>query len=178
MFSWVDYHHYNAGKIKLENKANIYSNNNSKLPPVKIGEKKLNNKSLDLDYNCEIKKNSPVLIYSGSQKIIINDNNKKYMQNYSPNPLGSIIVLKNILHKNISSKFPFLNNITQKRNINHHNGIYKIYSSFLNKPQIKNNIIKYKGYNNNYYLKNIQRYDKIDRPTINIGKNYINNCQI
>ena len=100
------------------------------------------------------------------------------MQNYSPNPLGSIIVLKNIFHKNISSKFPFLNNITQKRNINHHNGIYKIYSSFSNKPQIKNNIIKYKGYNNNYYLKNIQRYDKIDRPTINIGKNYINNCQI
>ena len=34
------------------------------LPSAKIGEKKkLNNKSLDLDYNCEIKKNSPVLIY-------------------------------------------------------------------------------------------------------------------
>ena len=48
----------------------------------------------------------------------------------------------------------------------------------MNKPQIKNNIIKNKDYNYNYYLKNLQRYDKIDRPTIDIGKNYINNCQI
>ena len=33
------------------------------LPQAKIGKKKVNNKSLDLDYNCEIKKNSQVLIY-------------------------------------------------------------------------------------------------------------------
>jgi len=135
LFSWVEYHHYSAVKIKPENKANIYSNNNNKLTPVKIGEKIINNKSLDLNYNCEIKKNSPVLIYSDSQKIITNDDNR-------------------------------------------HNEIYKINSSFLDESQNKNNIIKYKSYNNNYYLKNIQRYDKIDRPTINIGKNYINNCQI
>ena len=71
------------------------------------------------------------------------------MQNYSPNPIGSIFQPKKILHKNISSTFPFLNNITQKRNINRHNEIYKINSSFLNKQQIKNNIIKNKSYNNN-----------------------------
>ena len=39
------------------------------------------------------------------------------MQNYSPKPIGSIIGTKKVLHKNISSKFTFLNNIIQKRNI-------------------------------------------------------------
>jgi hypothetical protein len=60
------------------------------------------------------------------------------MKNYSPKPIGSIIGPKKVLHKNISSKFPFLNNIIiQKRNINRHNVIYKVYSYFLNKPQNK-----------------------------------------
>ncbi len=90
MFSWVEYHHYNVVKIKPENISNIYSNNNNKLIPVKIGKKKINNKSLDLNYNCKIKKNSPVLIFSDSQKIITNDDNKKYRQYYSSNPIGSI----------------------------------------------------------------------------------------
>ena len=73
--SWI-YHHYSAVKIKPEIKANIYRNNNNKLTPVKIREKKINNKRFDLNYNCEIKKNVPVLIYSDSQKIITNDDNR------------------------------------------------------------------------------------------------------
>ena len=90
----MEYHHYSAVKIKPEIKANIYRNNNNKLTPVKIREKKINNKRFDLNYNCEIKKNVPVLIYSDSQKIITNDNNKKYRQNYLSNPIGSIFALK------------------------------------------------------------------------------------
>ena len=154
---------------------NIYNNNI--LPSVKI-EPKMNNKSLDLDNNNhEIKKNSPVLIHSGSQKIIINDNNKKYFQNNSLNGIGHNNGPRKILHKNASSEFPSLNIINQKnRNIDHLNELYKIYAPYLNKPQIKNNI-KYKGYNN-YYLKNIQKYYKIERPPINNAKNYINNYQI
>ena len=36
------------------------------------------------------------------------------------------------------------------------------------------NNIKYKPYNNNYYLKNIQRYYKIDKSNNNVGKNIYN----
>ena len=44
----------------------------------------------------------------------------------------------------------------------------------MKKPPVKNNI-KYKpNNNNNYYLKNIQRYYKIDKPNNNIGNNIYN----
>ena len=69
------------------------------------------------------------------------------------------------MHKNVSSELPSLNII------NHLNEIYKIYAPYLKKPQVNNNI-KYKP--NNYYLKNIQRYYKIDKPNNNIGKNIYN----
>ena len=77
------------------------------------------------------------------------------------------------MHNNISSELPSINISNQKNsNINYLNDIFKIYTPYLNKPQIKNNI-KYKTYNNNnYYLRNIQRYYKVDRSPINIGKNY------
>ena len=138
-------------------------NNNKVLP----GEPKINNKSLELDYNNnsnnspDIKKN---LVHSGSQKLIINDSNKKILNGISPSMHAG---QGKILNKNISSELPSLNIINQKnRNINHLNEIYKIYAPYLNKPQMKNNL-KYKAYNNNnYYLRNIQRYYKIEKPNI------------
>ena len=157
------------------------NSSNSLLPPVKNGEAKLsNNYSNNNILNKEIKINSHVLVHSGSQKLMINDNNKKYLQRYSPNGIDSNNRPKRVLQKNISSDFPSLNNDSQKnRNMIRLNEIYKIYAPYLKKPQIKNSNIKIKDYNNNYYyLKNIQRYQKNDRPPINIGKNYNNYYQI
>ena len=148
-------------------------NNNVSLPAVKKNEPKLLNKNKRLGYNrvnslnninlrnnIEIRK--PNLIHSGSQKIIINDSNRRYRNNNLNlnNP-------KKIIHKNISSELPSINVI------NHLNEIYKIYAPYLKKPQIKNNL-KYKPYNNNYYLKNIQRYYQIDKQNNNIGRNIYN----
>ena len=148
-------------------------NNNVSLPAVKKNEPKLLNKNIRLGYNrvnslnnmnlrnnIEIRK--PNLIHSGSQKIIINDSNRRYRNNNLNlnNP-------KKIMHKNMSSELPSINVI------NHLNEIYKIYAPYLKKPQIKNNL-KYKPYNNNYYLKNIQRYYQIDKQNNNIGRNIYN----
>ena len=166
----------NSNNINSNNFNNniINSNNNNKLlPAMIIAEPKINNKSLELNYNSnpnnssDIKKNPNILIHSGSQKLIINEPNKKILNGINQN------VPRKILHKNISSELPSLNIINQKnRNINHLNEIYKIYAPYLNKPQIKNNI-KYKAYNNNnYYLKNLQRYYKIEKPQINNVNNY------
>ena len=115
---------------------------------------------MNLRNNIEIRK--PNLIHSGSQKIIINDSNRRYRNNNLNlnNP-------KKIMHKNISSELPSINVI------NHLNEIYKIYAPYLKKPQIKNNL-KYKPYNNNYYLKNMQRYYQIDKQNNNIGRNIYN----
>ena len=147
--------------------------NNKSLPVLNIGEQKINNKSLELDYsknnnsnNSPDKKN---LVHSGSQKLIISDSSKKILSGISPAMRAGP---GKILNKNISSELPSLNIINQKnRNINHLNEIYKIYAPYLNKPQIKNNL-KYKPHNNNnYYLRNIQRYYKVERPNIINGIN-------
>ena len=169
----------NQNKKVLNN--NINNINNKILPAVNISEPKINNKSLELNINnntnlnnnLDIKKNPPNLVHSGSQKLLINDSNKKIFNGINQN------IPKKIFHKNISSELPSLNIINQKnRNINHLNEIYKIYAPYLNKPPIKNNI-KYKAYNNNnYYLRNIQRYYKIEKPSINNGKNYNPGYQI
>ena len=91
---------------------------NSLLPPVKSGEAKLsNNYNNNNNYNKEIKINPQVLVHSGSQKIMINDNNKKYLQRYSPNGIDSNNRPKRVLHKNISSDFPSLNNDSQKNSV-------------------------------------------------------------
>ena len=140
---------------------------------MKINEPKIINKNIELGYNhvnslnninsknkIEIKK--PNLLHSGSQRLIINDSNKK-----NKNILNLNNPNKKILHKNVSSELPSL------KIINHINDIYKIYAPYLQKPQMKNNI-KYKPYNNNYYLKNIQRYYKMDKQNNNIGKNIYN----
>ena len=172
----------NQNKKILNNNINIINNINNKiLPSVNVSEPKINNKSLELNINnnsnsnnnLDIKKNPPNLVHSGSQKLLINDSNKKILNGINQN------IPRKIFHKNISSELPSLNIINQKnRNINHLNEIYKIYAPYLNKPQIKNNI-KYKIYNNNnYYLRNIQRYYKIDKPPINNGKNYNPGYQI
>ena len=117
-------------------------------------------------------KNPPLLIHSGSQRLIIKDPNRRYKNN---NLNININGPKKILHKNASSELPSLNII------NHLNEIYKIYAPYLKKPQVKNNI-KYKPYNNNYYLKNIQRYYKIgnvnNKNNYNYNGNNININQI
>jgi len=160
---------------------NSYSNKKTILPSVKTTqEPKINNKSIEFDnggINSEgANKSPPNLVHSGSQKLIINDANKKILNGINQN--GP----RKILHKNISSDLPSLNIINQKnnRNINHIKEIYKIYAPYLNKPPIKNDNIKYKVYsNNNYnYLRNIQRYYKMDRPSINNIKNYNPSYQI
>ena len=166
------------GSMNLLN-SEIINNNINILPTVKINnEPKLPNKKKEFNYNqvnslnnikinpknrLEIKKQK--LVHSGSQRLILNDN-IKYKNNLilnlnNPN--------KKVLHKNVSSDLPSLNII------NHLNEIYKIYAPYLKKPQMKNNI-KYKPYknNNNYYLKNIQRYYKLDKPNNIIGKNIYN----
>ena len=155
------------------NKDIIINKNKNILPLMKINEPKIINKNIELGYNhvnslnninsknkIEIKK--PNLLHSGSQRLIINDSNKK-----NKNILNLNNPNKKILHKNVSSELPSLNII------NHINDIYKIYAPYLQKPQMKNNI-KYKPYNNNYYLKNIQRYYKMDKQNNNIGKNIYN----
>ena len=157
--------------------SDIIDNNINILPTVKNNEPKIANKKIELGYNhvnslnnvninkkniIELKK--PNLIHSGSQKLIINDPNRRRKNNNLNLNLNSP---KKVLHKNVSSELPSLNII------NHLNEIYKIYAPYLKKPQVKNNInIKYKP--NNYYLKNIQRYYKIDKPNNNIGKNIYN----
>ena len=157
--------------------SDIIDNNINILPTVKNNESKIANKKIELGYNhvnslnnvninmknkIELKK--PNLIHSGSQKLIINDPNRRRKNNNLNLNLNSP---KKVLHKNVSSELPSLNII------NHLNEIYKIYAPYLKKPQVKNNInIKYKP--NNYYLKNIQRYYKIDKPNNNIGKNIYN----
>ena len=168
-------------QINKPNNVNINvnqnNNNNSNiLPSVKISDPKINldyNNNSKLNNNSEIKKVTPVLVHSGSQKLIINDSNKKILNDINSNRN------RKIMYKNISSDLPSLNIINQKnRNINHLNEIYKIYAPYLNKPQLNHNI-KYKAYNNNnYYLKNIQRYYKIEKPQINNGKNYNGDYQI
>ena len=159
--------------ILNNNKDIIINKNKNILPLMKINEPKIINKNIELGYNhvnslnninsknkIEIKK--PNLLHSGSQRLIINDSNKK-----NKNILNLNNPNKKILHKNVSSELPSLNII------NHINDIYKIYAPYLKKPQMKNNI-KYKPYNNNYYLKNIQRYYKMDKQNNNIGKNIYN----
>ena len=171
-------------KINNENINNIQINNNKiLLPIVRIGEQKLNsnNNSVEIinnnnnSNNSNIKKipenkKAPSLVYSGSQKLINNNpNNKKILNANGINLNGA----RKIIHKNMSSEFPSLNIINQKnRNINHLNEIYKIYSPYFDKPQMNNNKLKVYNNNNNYYLKNIQRYYKIDKQPLNIGKNY------
>ena len=186
----------NKKQINL-NSSNINSNNSNVLeilPTVKNNEpqKIMNkNKNLELNYNnlnninnininkinlssknkLELK-NPPLLIHSGSQRLIIKDPNRRYKNN---NLNININGPKKILHKNASSELPSLNII------NHLNEIYKIYAPYLKKPQVKNNI-KYKPYNNNYYLKNIQRYYKIgnvnNKNNYNYNGNNININQI
>ena len=153
-------------------------NNNKVLPALNIGELKINNKSLELDYsnknnNSNISPDKKNLVHSGSQKLIISDSNKKILNGKSP---GVRAGPGKILNRNISSELPSLNILNQKnRNINHLNEIYKIYAPYLNKPQIKNNL-KYKAYNNNnYYLRNIQRYYKVEKPNIINGNGKKNN---
>ena len=158
------------------NQNNNNNSNSNILPSVKISDQKINldyNNNSKLNNNSEIKKVTPVLVHSGSQKLIINDSNKKILNDINSNRN------RKIMYKNISSDLPSLNIINQKnRNINHLNEIYKIYAPYLNKPQLNHNI-KYKAYNNNnYYLKNIQRYYKIEKPQINNGKNYNGDYQI
>ena len=157
--------------------SDIINNGVSILPTVKNNnEPKITNKKIELNYNhvkslnninlnsknrIELKK--PNLVHSGSQRLIINDN-RRHKNNLNLN-LNSP---KKIIHKNVSSELPSLNII------NHLNEIYKIYAPYLKKPPVKNNI-KYKpNNNNNYYLKNIQRYYKIDKPNNNIGNNIYN----
>ena len=159
-----------------KNSSNILVNNNNNiLPSVKRNESKILNKNIELGYNhvnslnninvknkIEIKK--PNLIHSGSQRIIINNSNKR---NRNININLNLNNNQKKLSHNASSELPSLNII------NHINEIYKIYAPYLKKPQVKNNI-KYKPYNNNYYLKNIQRYYKIEKPGNNIVKNIYN----
>jgi NIMA (never in mitosis gene a)-related kinase len=171
-------------KLNNENINNIQINNNKiLLPIVRIGEQKINNNnnnSMEIINNnnnnnsSNIKKipenkKTPSLVYSGSQKLINNNPNKKILNVNGINLNGA----RKVMHKNMSSEFPSLNIINQKnRNINHLNEIYKIYSPFFDKPQLNNNKLKVYNNNNNYYLKNIQRYYKIDKQPLNIGKNY------
>jgi len=155
--------------------SDIINNNLNLLPTLKNNEPKIINRKIELGYNhvnslnnininlknkIVIKK--PNLVHSGSQRLIINDPNRRRKNNNLNLNLNSP---KKILHKNVSSELPSLNII------NHLNDIYKIYAPYLKKPQVNNNI-KYKP--NNYYLKNIQRYYKIDKPNNNIGKNIYN----
>ena len=119
-------------------------NNIKILPKVKIQEPKISNQNLKLDIN--IKKNSPSLIHSGSQKLIINSNNKKSLQ------------------RNMS-ELPSLKSGNQNR-IN--NNLYKIYAPIINRQKINN---QYKAYN---YLNMLQKYYKIQKPQINNSSN-INN---
>jgi NIMA (never in mitosis gene a)-related kinase len=170
-------------KLNNENINNIQINNNKiLLPIVRIGEQKINNNNNSMEIinnnnnnnNSNIKKipenkKTPSLVYSGSQKLINNNPNKKILNVNGINLNGA----RKVMHKNMSSEFPSLNIINQKnRNINHLNEIYKIYSPFFDKPQLNNNKLKVYNNNNNYYLKNIQRYYKIDKQPLNIGKNY------
>ena len=193
-----DYEIKENNKMQQNKKSNNNDNNNINnnqinnkiiLPIVRIGEQKINNnKSYDYNNNNnnnniningvvnnanikkmnENKKNAQPLVYSGSQKLIINNANKKIL-NVNVNGINPNGVRK-VLHKNMSSEFPSLNIINQKnKNLNHLNEIYKIYSPYFDKPQINNNKLKVLN-NNNYYLKNIQRYYKMDKQPL--GKNY------
>jgi NIMA (never in mitosis gene a)-related kinase len=130
-------------KQKTDN-INEQINNIKILPKVKIQEPKISNQNLKLDIN--IKKNSPSLIHSGSQKLIINSNNKKSLQ------------------RNMS-ELPSLKSGNQNR-IN--NNLYKIYAPIINRQKINN---QYKAYN---YLNMLQKYYKIQKPQINNSSN-INN---
>ena len=133
-------------KQKTDN-INEQINNIKILPKVKIQEPKISNQNLKLDIN--IKKNSPSLIHSGSQKLIINSNNKKSLQ------------------RNMS-ELPSLKSGNQNR-IN--NNLYKIYAPIINRQKINN---QYKAYN---YLNMLQKYYKIQKPQINNSSsiNNINN---
>ena len=123
--------------------SDIIDNNINILPTVKNNESKIANKKIELGYNhvnslnnvninmknkIELKK--PNLIHSGSQKLIINDPNRRRKNNNLNLNLNSP---KKVLHKNVSSELPSLNII------NHLNEIYKIYAPYLKKPQVKNN---------------------------------------
>ena len=130
-------------KQKTDN-INEQINNIKILPKVKIQEPKISNQNLKLDIN--IKKNSPSLIHSGSQKLIINSNNKRSLQ------------------RNMS-ELPSLKSGNQNR-IN--NNLYKIYAPIINRQKINN---QYKAYN---YLNMLQKYYKIQKPQINNSSN-INN---
>ncbi len=169
----IPYNNINNNNNSININPNI---NNKALPVLNIAEPKISNKSLELDNHknsnnnnsnnsFETKKN---LVHSSSQKLIINDSNKKILNKINSN---IHVIPGKIMNRNISSELPSLNIINQKnRNINHLNDIYNIYAPYLNKPQIKNNL-KYKAYNNNYYLRNIQRYYKIEKPNIINGNN-------
>ena len=142
----------------FKNISNISDNEQMKnikiLPKVKIQEPKISNQNLRLDININnINKNNQGLIHSGSQKILLNNNNKKS------------------LHRNISD-LPSLNSGNQNR-INNINNIYKIYAPILNRQQIKNN--QYKAYN---YLNMLQKYYQYQKPQINNNQNNLNYYQV
>ena len=134
-------------QINILNSETTKNNHINILPVVKINEPRIRNKKIELNYNqvnslnniknkIELKK--PILVHSGSQRLIKNIPNRKQKNsninlNYSP---------KKVLQKNGSSELPSLNIIS------HINDIYKIYAPYLKKPQVQNNI-KYKPYNNN-----------------------------
>ena len=117
------------------------------LPKVKIQEPKISNQNLKLDMS--VNKNNLSLINSGSQKLVINSNNKKSLQRNA-------------------SDLPSLKSNNLNKNIN----MYKIYAPILNRQQIKNN--QYKAYN---YLNMIQKYYQIQNSQIN-NRNNINYYQI
>ncbi len=145
-------------KININNFGNIslISDNknepikNKILPKVIIQEPKISNQNLKLDIN--INKNNSSIIHSGSQKIIINPNNKKSLQRNK----SDLPSLKSVNHGKI-------NNI---------NNMYKIYAPILNRQQIKNN--QYKAYN---YLNMLQKYYHYQNPQIN-NRNNINYYQV
>ena len=126
---------------------NEQSQNLKILPKVKIQEPKISNQNLKLEVN--VNKNNLSLNHSGSQRIIINSNNKKSLQ------------------RNVSD-LPILKSNNQNKNIN----MYKIYAPALNRQQIRNN--QYKAYN---YLNMLQKYYQIQNSPIN-NRNKINYYQV
>ena len=127
----------NANRSYSKQTGNINEQINNILPKVKIQEPKIVNKNLKLDMNIKIN-NSP-LIHSGSQKLILNSNNKKTLQ------------------RNMS-ELPSLKIGNQNR-IN--NNMYRIYAPILNRQQNNN---QYKAYN---YLNMLHKYYKVQKPQIN-----------
>ena len=138
----VDKINANRSYSKQNGNFNEQLNNIKILPKVKMQEPKIINKNLISDIN--IKNNNPHLIHSGSQKLIINSNNKKTLQ------------------RNMS-ELPSLKSGNQ--NIINNNK-YRIFAPIINKQPINN---PYKAYN---YLNMLQKYYKIQKPQINNNMHY------